>query len=402
MRSRSDWPLETRFLLFLSYLFKFLVSAFASYMMISNDINYRFGFVALFCLVLSLTLGNRFARAADPIPDVAGWQLEWHDEFEGTTLDNAKWAAMNRRNSFNNEKQYYRPEQVVVADGSLQLTAINVPFDGKAYQSGLVTSQDLFGPGRFEARIDLPTSQGMWPAFWLNANQVSWPEGGEIDIMENRGSSPNRVSSAYHWQTDPGPCCDQHEYVTRPYQQDDGNGGLVDFHADYHIYAAEWDDTTLKFYVDGNLYHTVTETENRPIFETQKNIILNLAVGGDFGGDPDGTTIWPQTMYIDYVRYWKPQVGLQGDYNNDGSVDAADYSVWRDAMGQTGIDMPADGSGNGTIDAADYEIWRDNFGGSLPAAANEPGNSVSVPEPSAGAMLLYSTVVLACRQRLSK
>ncbi|MEN1681130.1 MAG: glycoside hydrolase family 16 protein [Planctomycetota bacterium] len=217
--------------------------------------------------------------------DLPGWELSWNDEFDGSSLDLTKWVPLDRRDSFNQEEQYYHPDQVSVADGHLQLTAINTPRDGKNYQSGLVTSRDLFGPGRFEARIDLPTSQGMWPAFWLNANHVPWPQGGEIDIMENRGSQPNLVSSAYHWQKDPGPCCDEHRLVYREYAAVE-NGQLLDFHGGFHTYAAEWDDTTVKFFVNGNLYHTVTQTEERPIFDTPKNIILNLAVGGFFWRKP--------------------------------------------------------------------------------------------------------------------
>lgn len=270
-----------------------------------------FGFLSFLCCVLSLTIGTMHVSAEDSIPAVEGWQLVWHDEFNGTALDETKWAAMNRRDSYNNEKQYYRSEQVVVADGSLQLTAIDTPYDGKAYQSGLITSKDLFGQGRFEARIDLPTSQGMWPAFWLNANHVSWPQGGEIDIMENKGHQPNRVSSAYHWQTKPGPCCDQHELLFRSHHGKDDKGNPINYHKGFHTYTAEWNETTINFYVDGNLYFVFVEKEDRPLFETKKNIILNLAVGGDFGGDPDETTVWPQTMRVDYVRYWKPTVGLQ-------------------------------------------------------------------------------------------
>lgn len=250
-------------------------------------------------LLLALSYGS---VASAQVPDLPGWDLIWNDEFDGTSLNTTNWTALDRRDSFNNEKQYYRPQQVTIANGNLELEAINVPFGGKAYQSGLVTSNNLFGPGRFEARIDLPTSQGMWPAFWLNANQVSWPQGGEIDILENRGSQPDLVSSAYHWQTNPGPCCDQHQFV---YDEYTAPGQPVNFHDGFHTYAAEWDETTIRYYVDDNLHFTVTETPNRPIFETAKNIILNLAVGGDFGGDPDGSTVWPQTMYVDYVRYWQ-------------------------------------------------------------------------------------------------
>lgn len=261
--------------------------------------------IPLAALALFLVLSCTAPRAAAQVPDVPGWDLFWHDEFDGTTLDTQKWTALDRRDSFNNEKQYYRPEQVRVANGNLEITAIDQPLANKAYRSGLITSNDLFGPGRFEARVDLPTSQGMWPAFWLNANHVPWPQGGEIDILENRGSQPNLVSSAYHWQTDPGPCCNDHRFVFDEYTATE-NGQPVDFHSGFHTYTAEWDETTVRYYVDGNLYHTVTETPDRPIFETAKNIIVNLAVGGSFGGDPDSSTIWPQTMLVDYVRVWHP------------------------------------------------------------------------------------------------
>src|SRR5256885_8432546 len=97
--------------------------------------------------------------AADPIPDVAGWQLFWHDEFDGSSLNPANWAASDRQNSHNNEKQCYRPEQVTVGQGNLHVTATNQPLANKQYRSGLITSKARYGPGRFEARIDLPTTQ---------------------------------------------------------------------------------------------------------------------------------------------------------------------------------------------------------------------------------------------------
>ena len=103
----------------------------------------------------------------------------------------------------------------------------------------------------------------------------------------------------------PGPCCGQHQLVYDEYTATE-NGQPVDFHGGFHTYTAEWDETSVRYYVDGNLHYTVTEQPDRPIFETAKNIILNLAVGGVFGGDPNGSTVWPQTMYVDYVRYWQP------------------------------------------------------------------------------------------------
>lgn len=291
------------------------------------------GLCYLWALIAPLAFILAFASIGwGQATDLPGWRLTWNDEFDGNSLDTQKWEALDRRDSFNNEKQYYHPDQVAVADGYLQLTAIDTPRSGKDYQSGLVTSQDLFGPGRFEARIDLPTSQGMWPAFWLNANHVDWPQGGEIDILENRGSHPTVVSSAYHWQVGDNVCCDDHQFSFREYSAFE-DGQPVDFHAGFHTYAAEWDETTIRFYVDDVLHYTVEERGARPIFETPKNIILNLAVGGFFGGDPDETTVWPQTMLVDYVRVWQPITELQYGINllsnpgfdeNGGSLDGWD------------------------------------------------------------------------------
>lgn len=347
-------------------------------------------FVAVVCGWL--TCGT---AAFAQIPDVPGWKIKVNDDFDGASLNTTLWEAMNRRDSFNNEKQYYHPNQVVVADGMLQITAINVPRDGKAYQSGLITSKALYGPGRFEARVKLPTSQGMWPAFWLNANNVPWPRGGEIDILENRGSQPNLVSSAYHWQvSQTQPCCAGHQYVFKELTY--GGPSEGNFHNAFHTYAVEWEETQLRFYVDGSLYHTINETSNRPIYETAKNIIVNLAVGGDFGGDPNASTIWPQTMYVDYVRVWEKQTGLIGDYNGDGIVDAADYTVWRNSQGQNGIDLPADGSGNGTVGPEDFELWKANFQGD---ASGLGAATESVPEPAAIPLGISGMIAILQRAR---
>jgi beta-glucanase (GH16 family) len=339
-------------------------------------------------------------RVVAQIPDVQGWQLFWHDEFDGSSLNTTNWEPLNRQNSFNNEKQYYHPEQVTVANGTLQLTATNQPLANKLYRSGLITSKALYGPGRFEARIDLPTTQGMWPAFWLNANQVAWPQGGEIDIMENRGSQPTLTSSAFHWQKDPGACCANWHYVSHNYTATSG-GNPINFTTGFHTYAAEWDTTQVRFYVDGNLHFAVDKnptTMSDANFTTVKNIILNLAVGGDFGGDPNGTTVFPQTMLVDYVRVWHRQSGLSGDYNGNGQVDAADYIVWRRSMGQTGIGLVADGSGNGSIGPEDYDVWRKSFDSSLAAGAAAIA-IMAIPEPTAAAplavcfMLVYSQLL---------
>jgi beta-glucanase (GH16 family) len=345
-------------------------------------------------LAVLIAISAGLGTASAQIPDVPGWRLVWQDEFEGASVDEAKWELLNLQNSHNNEKQYYRPEQASIVDGKLRITATNEPLGNKQYRSARLESWQTFAPGRFEARIDLPTTQGMWPAFWLLPKAYQWPTRGEIDIMENRGSEPFVVSSAYHWQTNPGPCCDEHEFVFREYGaiQD---GQRVNYHAGFHTYAVEWEATQLRFFVDGVLHYTVNELANRPIFETPMNIILNLAVGGDFGGDPNGTTVFPQFMDVEYVRVWERQTSVSGDFDNNGSIDSADFVVWRKNLDQSGFGLIADASGNGSVGPEDYEIWFETFD-AIDMPAGESLAAISIPEPvtavpvAVGLLLMYS------------
>lgn len=232
--------------------------------------------------------------------DLPGWKLVWHDEFDGPEIDTTAWEILNLRDSHNNEKQYYLADNVAITDGMLRITATNEPMDGKSYRSGRLWTHAGWTHGRFESRAKLPATQGMWPAIWLLPRDISWPSGGEIDIMENRGSEPNQVSSAYHW----GENSSKHQYVSHHHQSHDANGESINFHDSYHIYAVEWEPNTIRFYVDGVLHYTVTG-KDAPIHDTSMSVVLNLAVGGFFGGDPDATTVFPQELSIDYVRVWQ-------------------------------------------------------------------------------------------------
>jgi beta-glucanase (GH16 family) len=331
------------------------------------------------------------------IPDVPGWKIAWHDEFDGTSVDTTNWNVLTQGNNQNNELEYYLPQQATEANGVLRITASNQPITlngvTRSYRSARLESKMTFGSsGRYEARIDLPSGKGMWPAFWLNANAVPWPQGGEIDIMENKGSQPTDVSSAFHWQKNPGPCCDQHQYVVHDYVYNNGSGN-VNFQSGFHTYTVDWEPTELDFYVDGRVSYQVfknTSTQSNANWLDFKNIILNLAIGGDFDGNPDGTTTFPQYMDVDYVRVWQKQTGLIGDYNGDGIVNSADYTVWRDSLGQSGINLPADGSGNGTVDQADYDMWAANYGKTSAGA----GAGVVAPEPSSIALAVVALASL--------
>ncbi|MEM1305101.1 MAG: glycoside hydrolase family 16 protein, partial [Planctomycetota bacterium] len=264
--------------------------------------------------------------ASGAAPAIPGWDVVFEEEFAGPSVDTGVWDVLNRRDSFNEEKQYYHPDQVSIVDGSLRLTAVDEPRAGKAYQSGLVRTWQEWSYGRFEIRADLPTSQGMWPAIWLLPRTVNWPTGGEIDIMENRGSEPTIVSSAYHWQVDPNqPCCDGRRFVFREHEATNADGSPTNYHAGYHTYAVEWEPNILRFYVDGVRHMTVNGSPLRPIFDTPKSLILNLAVGGIFGGDPDSTTVWPQNFDIDYVHVWQRENGFFGLVN--GGFDEADNGL---------------------------------------------------------------------------
>ena len=215
----------------------------------------------------------------------------------------------------NNELQYYtdRPENVRVENGVLVITANEESFAGSNYTSARMTTQGLFEQqyGRFEARIRLPYGKGIWPAFWLLGNdcdQNPWPQCGEIDIMEYLGDQPTVVFGSVH-----GPGYNAADAVSKTYQLDNDR-----FDNDFHIFGIEWGPDYINYYVDGDLYQTITpETVaeeavmdgdpanagqwvfNRPFY-----IILNIAVGGNLPGAPNAETVFPQSMYVDYIRVY--------------------------------------------------------------------------------------------------
>jgi beta-glucanase (GH16 family) len=304
------------------------------------------------------------------IANVPGYQLSWHDEFNVGENLNANWNLTQQDNS-NGERQYYQPQQDTLVNGNLRIVADkpNNPVQGMPYVSGQLISLATYTQGRFEARIDLPSGKGMWPAFWLNADDLPWPVGGEIDIIEAGGSRPTFTSSAFHWQKGSAPPGYLYHY----------NFTDTNFQAGFHTFAAEWDSSSVKYFVDGVQHLQVNydpNTMSSVNFNTPMNIRFQLAVGGTYDGDPDATTTFPQYMDVDYVRVWKKQTGLLGDYNHNGVVDSGDYTVWRDTLGRSGIGLAADGSGNGTIDAADFTTWQAHYG------ATSAGSGGAVPEPT--------------------
>ena len=157
-----------------------------------------------------------------------------------------------------------------------------------------------FTYGRVEARLWLPYGQGIWPAFWMlgaNFDQAGWPTAGEIDIMENVGFEPQTVHGTIHG---PG------------YSGGSGIGGGTSLDAPlsdgFHVYAIDWDPNVIRWYVDGELYNTVSINDvgrREWVFDHDFFLLLNVAVGGYWPGFPDETTVFPQTMRVDYVRVYQ-------------------------------------------------------------------------------------------------
>ncbi|WP_299124885.1 glycoside hydrolase family 16 protein [uncultured Winogradskyella sp.] len=204
----------------------------------------------------------------------------------------------------NNELQYYtdRTENAVVEDGMLKITARQESFEGLGYTSARIQTKGKFQQkyGRFEARIKLPWGQGLWPAFWMlgddnNGNEV-WPQIGEIDIMENRGQEPTLINGSVH-----GPGYSGGEAITKAFELENDR-----FDTGFHIFGIEWGEDYINYYVDDVLYNQITPSDvtGQWVFNDEFYIIMNVAVGGNYVGSPNASTVFPQEMIVDYVRVY--------------------------------------------------------------------------------------------------
>lgn len=235
------------------------------------------------------------------------------DDFEGSTINNSLWNfdvgtgnAISGQGWGNNELQYYtdRAENITVEDGNLKITAIKESFMASGYTSARINTAGKFEQeyGRFEARIQLPWGQGLWPAFWLlgnNIDEVSWPQCGEIDIMEYRGQAPTNLLGSVH-----GPGYSAGNAIGKNYKLENDR-----FYTGFHIFGIEWGPDYINYYVDDVLYNQITpgDVNGEWVFDHPFYIIINLAVGGNFVGSPNASTVFPQTMLIDYVRVYSAE-----------------------------------------------------------------------------------------------
>ncbi|MEO1051387.1 MAG: glycoside hydrolase family 16 protein [Bacteroidota bacterium] len=204
----------------------------------------------------------------------------------------------------NQELQYYtnRTENVEVQNGFLLITARQENFEGSAFTSARLLTQDRFEQqyGRFEARMRLPFGQGMWPAFWMlgaDIDENPWPAAGEIDIMEYRGQDPSIILGSVH-----GPGYSGGEAITKEFELTGDR-----FDTGFHVFGIEWGPDFVNYYVDDVLYSQITRDDvpGEWVFDKPFFILINLAVGGTFVGSPNAQTVFPQTMLIDYVRVYE-------------------------------------------------------------------------------------------------
>ncbi|HVQ90406.1 MAG TPA: discoidin domain-containing protein [Mycobacteriales bacterium] len=242
-------------------------------------------------------------------------RLVFGDEFNtpaGSTPDGAKWTPETGP-GVNNELEYYTNNRNAATDGAGNLVlevrrettaGSSCPGGPCQYTSARLNTASHFSftYGHVEARIKVSGTAGLWPAFWLlgaNFSTVSWPACGEIDIMEHVGRAPNAVYSTLH-----APAYNGGNGFGAPFTI----GG--DFASAFHTYAVDWDSTHMTFYVDGTAFFTVNkaslETSRGPwVYDHPFFLLLNNAIGGDFPGPPDGSTVLPQRMSIDYVRVFQ-------------------------------------------------------------------------------------------------
>ena len=258
--------------------------------------------------------GNPGAPDAADGTALAGWKLTWSDEFNGpngSAVDPTKWKHdVGGTGWGNNELEYYTDgtQNAVVQDGYLVITATKegassykCSYGTCTYTSARLLTQGLFAQqyGRFEARAQMPTGKGLWPAIWMlgdNISTVSWPACGEIDFMETIGSDIQTNHGSLHMPASYGP--------SGTYKLPNS----ASFADAFHTFAIEWAPGTVSFFVDDNLY----ETQKSPVpkgdtweFDHPFFLLINVAVGGQWPGSPDATTTFPQTMKVDWVRAYQ-------------------------------------------------------------------------------------------------
>ena len=240
------------------------------------------------------------------------WRLVFEQEFEGdkgTPPDPNVWVAETGGGGWGNEElQHYtaRPENASLnGEGILEIRALREDFENRSYTSArLITAGKVeLKYGRVEARIRLPRGQGVWPAFWMmggDFKDVGWPDCGEIDILELRGQEPDIVAGSVH-----GPGYSGGASITN----DTVASAEADFTERFHVFAIQWDPGRITWSVDGEVYHVVHSGSLPPsgrwVFDHPFFLLLNVAIGGNYVGDPADNTPFPAVMEVDWIRIYE-------------------------------------------------------------------------------------------------
>jgi hypothetical protein len=231
------------------------------------------------------------------------YTLSWNDEFNGTLLSNDWTHELGNGNNGwgNNELQYYREQNTSLENGYLKITAKQEYYGGKNYTSSRIKTQGnvLHTYGRIDIRAKLPFGQGIWPALWMlgeNFPSVGWPSCGEIDIMEmigGNGYNDRTVHGTAHWESN-----GHAEYG--------GSNSLSSgrFADEFHVFSIIWTSSSIVWLRD-DIQYQVIDITNLSAFHNNFFFILNLAVGGNWPGSPNASTIFDQTLLVDYIRVFQ-------------------------------------------------------------------------------------------------
>lgn len=237
----------------------------------------------------------------------AGYHLVWSDEFNAAALNDQSWNYETGGSGWgNNELENYtaRPQNSFLSAGNLVIEARKEDYGTNKYTSARLTTKGKrsFTFGRIDIRAKLPVAKGLWPALWMlgsNIDAVGWPACGETDIMELIGTRPNQVVGSLHWKLANGAAGTYNNTYTL---------SSGDFSQQFHVFSLIWEQNNLQILVDDKPYVTATDaniTGGTYPFNNPSFLIFNVAVGGDWPGPPDGTTTFPQRMFVDYVRVFQ-------------------------------------------------------------------------------------------------
>lgn len=235
----------------------------------------------------------------------AGYQLVWADEFQAASLNTAVWTHEIGNGSSgwgNNELEYYQGNNTSIAQNEyLVIEARKENKEGYNYTSSRIITRDkkAFKYGRVDIRAVLPKGKGIWPALWMlgsNIGTAGWPACGEIDIMEIIGSAPGKLHGTVHWDNNG-------QYASYGGDTTLSTGIFAD---EFHVFSITWDSQFIRWYLDDREFHVI-DISPAALNEFQKDFffIFNVAVGGNWPGSPDASTIFPQRMIVDYIRVFQ-------------------------------------------------------------------------------------------------